>query len=217
MYAAADESDAPARFARMYTYFLAGFGWIGVVLALVSPPVVAVLTPKSYWDGTAVIPIVVLAYVLHAAYAIVGNAIYKSGRTLRLAGALVLATAVNLVLNALLIPAHGMMGAAIATLGAYLVLVAVTGLLAHRDFPVPYEWGRLLRIVIAGGLGYAPCAMIAGELGTATPWLAAGLGAVLYPALLVLTGVIRWSDVARLRELTRRLRRRTAAGSRAAT
>lgn len=208
MYAAADEQDAPRRFATMYTYFLAGFVGLGTSLALVSPPVVALLTPESYWGGTAVIPIVVLAYVLHSAYAIIGNAIYKSGRTVRVAIALLVATGVNIGLNALLIPDMGMMGAALATLAAYVVLVLMTGALAHGDFPVPYEWGRILRVAAAGGIAYTLCAALSGDLGTLRPWMLAAAGTILYPALLVALRVVGRDDLARLRGVLSTVRRR---------
>ena len=52
--------------------------------------------------------------------------------------------AVNIGLNVLLIPRYGMVGAAIATLVAYVALLLGMTLYSQRVYPVPYQWRRVL-------------------------------------------------------------------------
>ena len=54
--------------------------------------------------------------------------------------------AVNIVLNVLLIPSYGMMGAAIATVAAYTWMFLVASWYAQRIYPVPYQWRRIALI-----------------------------------------------------------------------
>ena len=58
----------------------------------------------------------------------------------------------NIVLNVLLIPPYGMMGAAVATLVAYVVLF-VGMWYAQAVYPVAYQWRRVITLAgVAAGL-----------------------------------------------------------------
>jgi O-antigen/teichoic acid export membrane protein len=56
---------------------------------------------------------------------------------------------VNVALNLILIPRHGMMGAAVATLVAYAVLFVAMTARAQRVYPVPYQWRRVATLFAA--------------------------------------------------------------------
>ena len=58
--------------------------------------------------------------------------------------------AVNVGLNFWLVPAYGMVGAAISTLVAYVVLFVGMTLYAQRVYPVAYQWRRVLTCLGAG-------------------------------------------------------------------
>ena len=60
--------------------------------------------------------------------------------------------AVNIALNFWLIPAYGMVGAAISTLVAYVVLFAGMTLYAQSVYPVPYQWRRVATVLGAAVL-----------------------------------------------------------------
>src|SRR5581483_6112864 len=57
------------------------------------------------------------------------------------------AALVNVALNFALIPPYGMVGAAVSTVAAYLVLFAGMWLNARRVYPVDYQWRRVLTLV----------------------------------------------------------------------
>ena len=54
---------------------------------------------------------------------------------------------VNLLLNLLLIPRYGMLGAAWATLVGFLVQVSVACTLSLREYWIPYHWFRVLSAI----------------------------------------------------------------------
>ena len=63
------------------------------------------------------------------------------------------AALVNIGLNLVLIPPYGMIGAAISTLVAYLVMFFGMTIRAQQVFPVPYQWRRIaLAVGAAVGL-----------------------------------------------------------------
>jgi O-antigen/teichoic acid export membrane protein len=60
------------------------------------------------------------------------------------------AAAVNVVLNLVLIPRYGMMGAAVATIAAYTTMFAGMSWWSQRIYHVPYQWRRVVTAVLAG-------------------------------------------------------------------
>ncbi len=54
---------------------------------------------------------------------------------------------INIIFNFLLIPRWGMMGAAWATVIAYVCMCTASYIVDEYYFPIRYEWGRILRIV----------------------------------------------------------------------
>ena len=66
---------------------------------------------------------------------------------------------VNIVLNLVLIPPYGFVGAAAALVASYLVVLVLMYVLTQRLFPVPYEWGRLALLV-----GVTAAVVVGGEL-----------------------------------------------------
>jgi O-antigen/teichoic acid export membrane protein len=64
---------------------------------------------------------------------------------------------VNIALLAALVPPLGIAGAGLALVGSYLVVLGLMYVFTQRLFPVPYEWGRLLRVVliVAAIVGFA--------------------------------------------------------------
>src|SRR5206468_3398569 len=53
------------------------------------------------------------------------------------------AALLNIVLNLILIPPYGMMGAAVATVAAYLVMFLGMAWWSQRVYPAPYQWRRV--------------------------------------------------------------------------
>jgi len=87
------------------------------------------------------------------------------------------------------VPPMGIVGAAIALVASYLVVLVLMYVFTQRLFPVPYEWGRLALIfgaagaLIAAGDLLLPTEGAIGLLGRAGLWLA-------FPAVLWGTGFL---------------------------
>jgi O-antigen/teichoic acid export membrane protein len=98
------------------------------------------------------------------------------------------------VLNVILIPRYGMMGAAVATLAAYVTLFGAMWLRSRHVYPVPYQWRRLFTLsAVAVGL-----TILGREVGSLP--LAIGL-IVVYPLVLLPLGFYQPAELAKLRRL----------------
>jgi O-antigen/teichoic acid export membrane protein len=184
--------EAPRILAGVVTYAAAGFVALALGIALFGRELLMALTftRPAFWAGAPVIPVVVLAYLMHGAFLLVsiGIGIEKRARYYPMITAAAAAT--NIGLDLVLIPAYGMMGAAWATVAGYLVMASLGGFISHRLYPIPLEGGRLMRIVLAAIACYA-LSRLAPEGLAAAIAVKAGLLAV-FAASLVAIGVLRW-------------------------
>lgn len=194
VYSRLRQPDAKTTMSRVITYAAGGFVAFGLALAVFASELLTVLTPANpeFRAAAPVIPVVVLAYLLHGAFLLssIGIGIEKKARYYPLITAAAAGT--NVAANLLLIPIWGMMGAAWATVGSYAVMAALGFALSQRLYPIPYEWARLGRIAAAGGLTYALSLLAPRDLWPAFA-VKTGLLAV-FPALVLISGFFRPSE-----------------------
>ncbi len=157
VYGQIGKPDAPTTIARVVTYAWAGFLGLGLAVAVLGRELLMLLTPKNhaFWEAAPVIPVVVLAYVLHGAFLLtsIGIAIEKRARYYPMITAAAAAT--NIAANLLLIPRVGMMGAAWATVFSFAVMAGLGFAVSRRLYPIPFEAGRLAGLIAAATATYA--------------------------------------------------------------
>jgi O-antigen/teichoic acid export membrane protein len=219
MYAVAREPDGPWVFGRAFTRILAAYLAVGLGLCLFQDEVVALIAGPAYAGATLVVPPVVLACFCQAGASLMDAGFYVRRRTGLKLGITLAATAVMLVLYVVLIPTHGSLGAALATLGGFAFLAVCTWWVTQRIFPVHYEWPRVgalvlltvglwlaSRLVPAGGWG------VAAKAGLWLSWpLVAWQAGLISHAERRYTAELTRQTVARLRGAAARVRRpRTA-------
>ena len=156
-----DDQQARRLFARVFTYFmfLSLFSFLALSWALpgiISTPVWGhALLKEPYWAGLSIIPVVLLAYVFQGMYTNFIAGIYIKERNRVLPWITGVGALVNILLNFILIPHMGIMGAALATLAAYIVMAGAIYYASQTSYPIPYEWPRirLLFFGVGGAFG----------------------------------------------------------------
>ncbi len=206
--------DAPVLYARVCTYFFAVMGFAWLVVSLPAQEIVKVMAAPAYYEAHRVIPWIAGAFFLQGigwAWNI-GMHVHKIVK-IRLMTS-VITTIVILGLNFWLIPRYGMMGAAAAALLSFAIQFCVQVSVGYAFYPVPYELGRVARIVIVGLGIYAVGNAIAWG---SVPVALAGKSVLLLstPLLLYLTGFFEPGEMERFKGLVQGLRRGTAALSQA--
>jgi O-antigen/teichoic acid export membrane protein len=149
------EPDARQIYSTVSTYVLAVLVFIVAALCATAPDLVALTTTAQFHQAAAVTPWIALGVMFQGVYLVGSIGLIITRRTTRYPIATGLAAAVSLLANWYLIPRHGLLGAAWANACAYLTLAAVTVGFSYRLYPIPYEWGRLSRIALAGAAAYA--------------------------------------------------------------
>ncbi len=198
----ADRPDAGAVVARVLTYFttLAAWAFLAIVFfigPLVQAPLFGGLSliHPSYWSGLPIVPVVALGYLFNGLYFVMLAPLMLDKRTGAVSAATWAGALVNILLNWLMIPRLGMMGAAWATLAAYAAMATAVWTLGRSSRPVPYEWKRIA--ILAGWTA----ALWRTSSGAGLP--ARFLLLAAYPTGLLLTGFLGADELAELRSLFR--------------
>jgi O-antigen/teichoic acid export membrane protein len=189
---------------RTFRHYIVLTGWGVLGVSLLARDVTEVLSPTPAFLGAEplVLPIA-LGFMAYGVYFIGMNILYADGRTPTIAIGVALAATLNIALNLFAIPRWGAMGAALATLVAYVVLAAGTLARAHRVAPVRYRWD-VVAAVLCMLLGLWALGQVSGVWETALrlPFRLALIGC--YPLLVIVAGLYSREE---LRELFRRIRR----------
>lgn len=155
------EKNAPQIFARILTYFLLITGFLLVAFSLFVNEIVNIrvfgvwLFGKAYTNGLVIVPIVLLAYILYGAYANFVVGIYLKKKTGWLPFVTGLGALVTILANWVFIPLFGISGAAWATCLGYGTMAMALYWVNHRLYPIPYEFGRIVKLILILGISYA--------------------------------------------------------------
>ena len=151
-------------YSKMLTYFVFVLCWAGLALSLFGKEIIRLfaLNP-DYWPSHKIIPVVALGYVFSGAAVVVNLGIMLTKKTQYLAYAMAAAAAFNLVLNFILIPHLGIMGAAITTLCSFLLLFLMLYYFSNRLYQIAYEKLKIVKL-IAVSVGLYGCSLIASDM-----------------------------------------------------
>lgn len=122
--------------------FLAVGLFAGLIVQIPVPLLDATVIDSRYWGGLDVVPVLLLAYWFHGWFVAFMPGIFIQEKTIRLPAITLTGAAVTIVLNTLLIPFYGMMGAAVATLICYAVMALMIYRAAQQVYTVPFELSR---------------------------------------------------------------------------
>jgi O-antigen/teichoic acid export membrane protein len=186
-YSIRDDGEARRAYALVVTLFVAGCSFVVTGMWLLSRWLVRALAAPEFYGSYKVIGLIATAVTLYALYMVLVVILGRTGRTEFNFPAAAAALVTNIALNLALVPPLGIVGAGIALVASYLVVLVLMYGFTQRLFPVPYEWGRLLRVLlvsallVGGGEALLPSDGFAGLAARIALWLA-------YPFALLATG-----------------------------
>lgn len=180
----AEEKDARLNFARMATYYFTITILVALAIAVFAQEIIMALTTKPYYAAYTVIPVVALSYFFHALYKISTRLLVYAKQTAKLSLCTIASAVMNIVLNILWIPSHGMMGAAWATLVSFAFLFMAAFFFSRKYYHVPFEYAKLFLVFIFSlAVYFLSGAIKSGHMATAILYktmLLAAYGLILY-------------------------------------
>jgi O-antigen/teichoic acid export membrane protein len=165
------------------------------VATAVGGPVLDLVFGGAYADDGLVLAVLLWAHAFAFAFLMSRQVLIGLDRATELARLSWVAAAVNVVLNILLIPPHGALGAAIASLVAYSSPMLVVGLQGHRSHPFFLAGRAMLRPMAAAIATFAVAFFV--DLFAPVPAVLA-VAACTVPVALAATGAISVGEVREL-------------------
>ena len=199
-YSIADDDEARRAYSLIVTWFAAICAFSVAGLWLLSRWIVDLLAAPEYFQAYEAIGLLATGVSLYALYLVLVVILGRTGRTEFNLPATAAGTVVNIGLNLVLIPPLGIVGAGIALVASYLVVLVAMYVLTQRLFPVAYEWGRLALLVsataalVAAGELLLPTSGLDGFAARAALWMA-------LPLLLWVSGFLSAAERAGLRTM----------------
>lgn len=110
--------------------------------------IITILATKEIADkGHFIVPFVALSSVFFGFYAITSQILILVKKTKIIGGLWIFAALINFVLNILIIPYWGILGAAITTIIAYCVAMIITVYFSFREFRYKIDWSFITKSI----------------------------------------------------------------------
>jgi O-antigen/teichoic acid export membrane protein len=207
IFAVRGEEEQKRVIARIATYVAAAMTFGSLVLAVGARDLVALMAASGYQAAATLVPVVLFGYLFWGLYELFHTPFFITKRTKSLPFIVACAALTNIGLNLIWIPRYGAVGAAWATVLAFVMLASLAFVSAQRLFVVHYEWGRLA-FLVSLGLGLF---VLFDWLRPSNPWLRLSLGLLMvaaFPIVLLLSGFVRREELLSMRRRLATIRAR---------
>jgi O-antigen/teichoic acid export membrane protein len=148
----AKKENAKEMYAKIQVYQLVVLVFAGLAVVLLAKDVLRIMTPPAYWAAARVVPLITLSYILNDMRAVVLSGVLVRNLTHHIAWISAIAAAANLTLNYVLVSRYSTMGAALATVLTYALILLLSYLIAQRVYFIHYDYVRNL-IILGSAIG----------------------------------------------------------------
>ena len=148
----AENKNSPKLFADIMKWFVLICLLIFLGVSLNIDLVKHFLGNEKYWEGLGVVPILLLANLFLGVYYNLAVWFKLTDKTYWGIYISVLGASITVVGNIIFIPIMGYMGSAWVTLGCYFSVAAISYLLGHKYYPIPYSIVKMLCWIISACL-----------------------------------------------------------------
>ncbi len=151
---ATDENEEEAKkiFAYVTTYNFALILLLALATIMMGKELLFIFGSSRYITALPIVHIIALSSVLQFLFFIPSRSFYLMKKTVYLIPLLLITTTVNIVLCLFLIPHHGIIGAAWATMIAYGLRTVLAWFISQALYPINYQYTRMMKNVIAFGI-----------------------------------------------------------------
>jgi O-antigen/teichoic acid export membrane protein len=133
---------------RLTTYYLACLFFLASCITLFTHEIISLVATIEYANSFQVVPIVVNGYILSGMYYMVVLPLYFTKKTKFLPLATLSGGIIQIILNYLFVPRYGMTGAAWAMFITNLWIFLSTWFISSSVYPLRFEFGRIIKIII---------------------------------------------------------------------
>jgi O-antigen/teichoic acid export membrane protein len=143
------DDNAPETFAKTFDYVSVMTTVCVTGLALFAADIISIFATETYLPAQSVVPVLVAGTAVYGLGTYFSFGIGIAKKTLHRAWTGALGAGMNVVLNLILVPRFGMMGAAVSTAASFCVLAFLQIYISQRLYSVPYRFKRNLIVYCA--------------------------------------------------------------------
>ena len=138
-------------FSKMFTYFMGLSIVLTLVVSLFSKEAIKIVSSANpdYWIAVVLVPFIAYVFLFKALQSYLSYVFFLIKKTKYHAYITLFGVIINVALNFLLIPKHGMYGAIIATGISYIAMGLYTYKLVQKRYPIPYEFKRIAILMVS--------------------------------------------------------------------
>lgn len=149
-----DQPGSSRFYSKVMTYFTFGLMFFVLFFSLYSPEIIKILSKKNmqFWAAYQIVPMLSFSMLFGMLRDVSFTGLNITKKTKIIALLIIGAAVFNILLNLLLIPNFGFYGASVATTVSQLAYFSVVYIIAQKKYPIPYEIGKVVLMVVTGVL-----------------------------------------------------------------
>lgn len=172
------------KYSAKYFFMLAIPSSFGI--SVLSKPILYILTTSEFIpEGIFVIPLASLCILIYGIYPIVGQVLFLVKKTKLIGSIWMMAALINVLLNLILIPIIGIVGAVVATLISFLLASTVTIFYANKYLKVDFDLNFITKSIVASMI-MSIIVSVMTPIGVIELLVSICFGAIIYFILLIL-------------------------------
>jgi O-antigen/teichoic acid export membrane protein len=142
-------------YAKLMTYYTYGTMIFALGMMIYGLEITKLFAKRvEYFDAWYIFPFVIYSIVFGMMKDVATTGLSISKKTSIIAVTVIITALLNILLLSILIPLWGNQGAALAKMISMIVFFGLTYYYSQKEFPIPYEPGRLFILLIAGAALY---------------------------------------------------------------
>jgi O-antigen/teichoic acid export membrane protein len=146
--------QAKSFYSRLLTYFCLSLGILSLFIAVFAQEAIHLIATPEYSKAWQIVPIVTLSQIALGIVYATAVGINVKKRPEHIMVAWLIGVCIHLGLNYALIPAYGMIGAAISTMIGYITVAVGATIASLRLYQISYQYKRLIKLTAAFSLIY---------------------------------------------------------------
>ena len=137
---------------RAFRHYVIWAGWAALGISILSFELTVLLrnvgADEHYMNSITLVFPLALGVMLYGIFAVINNVLYATAKTNLMTQNVIISAIFNVALNFILVPSQGAVGAAIATVLSYAILVILTNRAANAQISIGYSWRTLFIVFL---------------------------------------------------------------------
>jgi len=142
------EGNAKDYYSKLLTYYVFIIFWIALGISVFAKEIIMLFARnESYWSASIIVPMAAFAIGIKGIFVIVKMGMQFKFKTKYIAYIVMGSAFLNILLNFIFIPYLGMVGAALATVFSFVIMVIVSVKISNKFYPIQFEWKRIIKLI----------------------------------------------------------------------